>query len=103
MLTDSIEAIKEENTKSAAELRDEDSKINLWFRRAYTILLTLIVMACGWVGIAFILYYEHEFYTIFSSYNKFMATWFPMLFISTINVLMRPVINIITLLEGWDF
>lgn len=63
----------------------------------------MLVMAGGWVGIAFVFYYENTFYKIFNSYNKFMATWFPMMFVSTINLLMRPLIALITKLEGWDF
>jgi len=56
---DTKEAIKEAQAKELAELRDEDSKVDLWFRRSYLIFLTLVVMAGGWVGIAFVFYYEH--------------------------------------------
>jgi hypothetical protein len=99
---DSKEALNEALAKEEAELRDEDSNTNLWFRRAYLIFLTFLVMAGGWVGIAFVLYYDHSFYKVFSSYENFMATWFPMLFIATINLLMRPMIQLISRLEGWD-
>ena len=100
---DSKEALNDARIKEEADLRDEDSKTNLWFRRAYLIFLTLLVMAGGWVGIAFVCYYENQFYKLFFQYNKFMATWFPMIFIATINLLMRPLISLISKMEGWDF
>ena len=100
---DSKEALNDARIKEQADLRDEDSKINLWFRRAYLIFLTLLVMAGGWVGIAFVCYYENQFYKLFYQYNKFMATWFPMMFIATINLIMRPLISLISKMEGWDF
>ena len=71
---DSKEALNDARLKEEAHLRDEDSKINLWFRRAYLIFLTLLVMAAGWVGIAFVCYYENQFYIVFFQYSKFIAT-----------------------------
>ena len=60
------EAIKEQKAKEVIEMRDEESKVDLCIRRSYTIFLTILVLVGGWTGIAFVFYYEHSFYTMFS-------------------------------------
>ena len=60
------EAILDAQAKELAEQRDEDSKFDIRFKRYLLIFFTLIVMAVGWVGIAFVFYFENQFYMVFS-------------------------------------
>ena len=60
-------------------------------------------MIICWIGIGAVLFFEDEFYNILSPYTPFFASWLPMIFIAMINILIKPVINLIIKMEGWDF
>ncbi len=63
------EALQEEIAKDAALARDEDERINLCFRRSYTVLASIVLVVGCWIAIAYVCYYEGEFQVMFSQYN----------------------------------
>ena len=95
----------EELIKDLVAKRSPLEKTKLFFRRIFTIIVSMVILCGGWTLIMLVNMYDNRMISYLNQYGvlKYVSSFFPSLLLSIINNVVPLTIKQITFYEAWDF
>lgn len=96
----------EELIKEIVAKRSSFDKTKLFFRRIFTIIISVVILCGGWVLIMIVNMYDNSVIIPYLSrlnVIKYVSSFAPSFILSIINNIVPTIIKQITYYEAWDF